>query len=223
MSASGAESVHCAPCQKAKITTQPTASIHPIPVPVCKFSHIHVDLVGPLPVSAGGHSHIMTFTDRSTRWVEMIPLSSTTATACADALVAGWIACLGVLATLTTDRGVQFPSAVWSILCRRLGINHITTTAYNPKAIGLVERFHRQLKDFLRARLAATDWLSHLPWVLLGLRAAPKEDHNSSSAELLYGVLLTLPGELLDVQEPPAAIFLEHLHSSPSSLQTRPL
>ena len=72
-------------------------------------------------------------------------------------------------------------------------------------------------------RLAATDWLSHLPWVLLGLRAAPKEDHNSSSAELLYGVLLTLPGELLDVQEPPAAIFLEHLHSSPSSLQTRPL
>ena len=213
----------CAACQKAKITTQPTAPIHPIPVPARRFSHIHVDLVGPLPVSAGGHSHIMTFIDRSTRWVEVIPLSTTTATACADALVAGWIARFGVPATVTTDRGVQFTSAVWAVLCKRLGIKHITTTAYHPQANGLVERFHRQLKDSLRARLAASDWLSHLPWVLLGLRAAPKEDHNISSAELLYGVPLTLPGELLDVQEPPAAIFLEHLRSSPSSLQTRPL
>ena len=213
----------CAACQNAKITTQPTAPIHPIPVPARRFSQIHVDLVGPLPVSTSGHSHIMTFIDRSTRWVKVIPLSSTTATACADALVAGWIACFGVPATVTTDRGVQFTSDIWAVLCKRLGINHITATAYHPQANGLVERFHRQLKDSLQARLAATDWLSHLPWVLLGLRVAPKEDHNISSTELLYGVPLTLPGELLDVQEPPAAIFLEHLHSSPSSLQTRPL
>ena len=124
---------------------------------------------------------------------------------------------------MTMDRGVQFTSTVWAVLCRRLGINHITTTAYHPQANGLVERFHQQLKDSLRAHLATTDWLSHLPWVLLGLRAAPKEDHNISSAELLYGVPLTLPGELLDVQESPSAIFLEHICSSPSSLQTRPL
>ena len=67
----------CAACQNAKITTQQTAPIHPIPVPACRFSYIHVDLVGPLPVSAGGHSHIMTFIDRSTHWVEVVPLSST--------------------------------------------------------------------------------------------------------------------------------------------------
>ena len=42
--------------------------------------------------------------------------------------------------------------------------------------------FHRQLKDLLRARLAATDWPQHLPWVLLGLRAAPKGDSSLSSA-----------------------------------------
>ena len=49
--------------------------------------------------------------------------------------------------------------------------------------------FHRQLKDLLRARLAATDWPQHLPWVLLGLRAAPKGDSSLSSAELVYGPL----------------------------------
>lgn len=166
----------------------------------------------------------MTIIDRSTRWVEVLPLSSTTATACADALVAGWISRFGVPAVMTTDRGVQFTSAVWAVLCKRLGIQHVTTTSYHPQSNGIVERFHRQLKDSLRARLALTDWPSHLPWVLLGLRAAPKEDHNVSAAEMLYGSPIALPGELIEEKEPPATTFLENLRRPiPSSLPTRPL
>ena len=161
--------------------------------------------------------------DRTTRWMEVIPLSSTTATACADALVAGWISRFGVPAVITTDRGVQFTSAVWQVLCKRLGIEHSPTTAYHPQANGLVERFHRQLKDSMRAQLAARDWPAHLPWVLLGLRAAPKEDHNISAAELLYGAPLALPGELLETAEPPAASFLENLQRCPTSIPTRPI
>jgi hypothetical protein len=57
----------------------------------------------------------------------------------------------------------------------------------------MVERFHRQLKDALRARLVNQDWLSQLPWVLLGLRAAPKEDCGLSSAEMVFGEPLVLP------------------------------
>ena len=213
----------CTSCQKAKITTQPSAPIQPIPVPDRRFTQLHVDLVGPLTASSEGFTHVMTIIDRTTRWVEVIPLASTTAVACADALVAGWIARFGVPAIITTDRGVQFTSAVWSVLCKRLGIQHVTTTSYHPQSNGLVERFHRQLKDSLRARLAVRDWPSHLPWVLLGLRSAPKEDHNVSSAELLYGIPLALPGELLDSKEPPATTFLEHLRTTPASLPTRPL
>ena len=213
----------CNACQKAKVTFQPTAPLQQIPVPDRRFTHIHLDLVGPLPVSSGGHSFVMTIIDRTTRWVEVTPLSSTTATACADAFVASWVARFGVPAMMTTDRGVQFTSAVWAVLCKRLGIQHVTTTAYHPQSNGLVERFHRQLKDSLRARLATADWPSHLPWVLLGLRAAPKEDHNVSAAELLYGVPLALPGELVETAEPPATDFLENLRRpSPLSLPVRP-
>ena len=43
-----------------------------------------------------------------------------------------------------------------------------------------------------------------------------------SVAELLYGVPLALPGELLDTTEPPAASFLENLQRSRSSIPTRP-
>jgi hypothetical protein len=56
----------------------------------------------------------------------------------------------------------------------------------------MVERFHRQLKDALRARLVNQDWLSQLPWVLLGLQAAPKEYCGLSFAEMVYGEPLVL-------------------------------
>jgi hypothetical protein len=67
----------------------------------------------------------------------------------------------------------------------------------------MVERVHRQLKDALRARGASPAWHSHLPCVLLGLRAAPKEDSAVYSAELATGTPLVLPGKLLHVPDPP--------------------
>ena len=84
----------CLQCQRAKITSNITAPVEPIPMPTQWFSRIQVDLMGPLQASSDGHTHIMTIIDRSTRWVEAVPLSSTTATACADAVVAGWMAVL---------------------------------------------------------------------------------------------------------------------------------
>jgi hypothetical protein len=50
----------------------------PIPIPSRRFSHIHIDLVGPLP-SSQGHTHILTVMDRTTRWAEAVPLPSTSA------------------------------------------------------------------------------------------------------------------------------------------------
>jgi hypothetical protein len=81
----------------------------------------------------------------------------------------------------------------------------------------MVERFHRQLKDALRARLQGQDWVSQLPWVLLGLRSAPKEKANISSAEMVYGTALTLPGEFLDTPEAEVERWVEKLRSEAAS------
>ena len=60
-----------------------------------------------------------------------------------------------------------------------------------------MERFHRHLKSALRARLTGPNWIDELPWVLLGIRTAPKEDLHTSSAELVYGAPLTVPGDFV--------------------------
>ncbi|XP_078286576.1 uncharacterized protein LOC144611375 [Rhinoraja longicauda] len=49
-----------------------------------------------------------------------------------------------------------------------------------------------QLKAVLKARLVDPDWVDTLPWVLLGVRTAPKEVLSTSSAELVYGAPLTV-------------------------------
>ena len=84
------------------------------------------------------------------------------------------------------------------------------TTSYHPQANGMVERVHSQLKDSLCAREAGAE---HLLWVLLGLRAAPKETTGISSAQLVLGKPLVLPGELKDVAESPAVDFSSQLAS----------
>ncbi len=94
-------------------------------------------------------------------------------------------------------QGRQFTSALWTALHRLLGVQLINTTEYHPQNNGIVERCHGQLKAALRARLASTEWPEHLPWVLLGLRTAPKEDSAISAAELMFGTPLSLPAELI--------------------------
>ncbi len=76
-----------------------------IPVSARKFSHVHVDLVGPLPASSDGHVYLLTIIDRSTRWFEAVPLRNMEASTCVDAFIANWVARFGVPETVTTDRG----------------------------------------------------------------------------------------------------------------------
>ncbi len=76
----------CLGCQLVKIHRHVTLQPEAIAVPHRRFSHLHVDLVGPLPKS-GGYSYLFTIIDRTTRWPEAVPLTSTTAADCAAALL----------------------------------------------------------------------------------------------------------------------------------------
>ena len=200
----------CLKCQSSKITRHSRSPVEEIPIPVRRFSHIHLDLVGPLP-SSQGHTYLLTIIDRTTRWPEAIPLSNIAANTCLKAFVTAWIARFGAPSTITTDQGTQFTSTLWSNFCKELGIEQIFTTPYHPQSNGMVERFHRRLKAALRARDAASTWVKDLPWVMLGLRANPMDDSGTSAAEMVYGSALSLPSSFVDTRDLPDETFLRRL------------
>lgn len=214
---------NCVSCQRAKVHQHVRAPVADIEAPKQRFDHIHVDLVGPLP-SSQGFTHLFTIVDRFTRWPEAVPLSETTAKSCARALLLHWVARHGIPKQITSDRGAQFTSSLWSSLCSLLGTEVSHTTAYHPQANGLIERVHRQLKAALMARVAGTNWLDHLPWVLLGLRTALKEDLGTSVAEMVYGAPLTVPADFFPANRPDPAVLghLEQLRQATGSLAPAP-
>ena len=186
----------CVPCQRSKITRHTNPPIGDFELPQKRFSHIHADLVT-MPVS-NGFNHVLTIIDRFTRWPVAIPIKDIGADTVIDALALNWIAVYGVPETITTDRGSQFTSRIWTQLLQTWGIKHNVTTAYHPQSNGLVERLHRRLKESLIAlcRDERERWFWKLPMTLLALRTTIKPDIGACPSDLVYGEGIAVPGQL---------------------------
>ena len=139
-------------------------------------------------------TYLLIMVDRTTRWPEAVPLTSLASVEMTWAFISTLVARFGTPSDISSDRGAQFTSELWSAVAQSLGVKLHHTTAYHPQANGLCERFHRSMKASLRGSLKESNWVDKLPWVLLGIRTAPKEDLQSSSAELVYGQPLRVPG-----------------------------
>lgn len=214
----------CLDCQRSKVTRHTRSPIQSFNLPSLRFDHVHLDLVGPLPPS-DGYTYLLTCIDRYTRWPEAIPIADITAETVARAFISHWISRFGLPSIITTDQGRQFQSNLFNVLAPLLGVKKLRTSPYHPSSNGIVERFHRSLKQGLKCH-QNTKWTDCLPLVLLGLRSALKVDLQCTTAELVYGVPLRLPAEFLDapsidVQLEPHE-FLQRLRSIMETLKPTP-
>ena len=190
----------CLQCQQTKVHRHIATPLGTLTTPDARFHHVHIDLVGPLP-SSNGCIHLLTCINRFTRWPEAVPISEGSAVTVAKAFIQIWVSRFRVPATITTDHGGQFESNLWKAATQLLGTKHIRTTAYHPIANGMMERFHRQLKSSLKASPHPERWTNMLNLALLGIRTTLKEDLKFTTAELVYGTSLRLPGEFFITQD----------------------
>lgn len=139
----------CIACQKVKTGRHVKTIPENIAMPNKRFSHLHLDIVGPFPTSHG-YSYLFTMIDRFTRWPEAYPIADMTANTVATTFVGNYVSRFGVPDIITTDRGRQFESRLFKELSTF--INRISSSSYRPQGNGMVERFHRTLKCALKTR-----------------------------------------------------------------------
>lgn len=215
----------CIQCQKSKVGRHTISELQQFPE-ADRLAHIHVDIVGPLPPTTEGYRYLVTMIDRCTRWPEAIPVSDITAEVIAKVLYNNWITRFGVPDRITSDQGRQFESNLFNELLKILGIEKSRSSPYRPQSNGIVERWHRSMKQAITARLTGnTSWYEELPTVLLGLRSVGRSDNNVSPAEYIYGQTLRLPGDFYNVSDNWKVVdnvFLSQLRNNISKLKPVP-
>lgn len=187
---------NCTECQRSKVNRHTCTPLDSYPQPTDRFEHVNIDIIGPLPLSEGSQ-YCLTCIDRFSRWPEAYPMPDMTAETVARTFYDNWIARFGIPLRLSSDQGRQFESDLFRSLMSLLGITKFRTTPYHPASNGMIERWHRSLKAALMCHSSAP-WTRVLPTVLLGLRSILKEDLGCTPAELLYGIPIRLPGELME-------------------------
>lgn len=132
----------CDACQRSKVSRHNSAPLGNFDTPTGRFLHVHMDIVGPLPVS-DDYRYCLTAIDRVTRWPEVWPMRTTTAEEVASTFTREWVSRFGVPSVITTDRGTQFESDLFRRLMHSFATKRVRTTAYHPAANGMIERVHR--------------------------------------------------------------------------------
>ena len=153
------------------------------------FELIAVDITGKHPTSTRGNRYIITVIDVFSKYAEAYPVRNHTAPVVARVLVDNFFSRYGTPLRLLTDRGAEFESQIFQELCRRMDIEKIRTTAYQPSTNGCVERFHRTLNSMLAKVVQKNqrNWDDCLPSVMAAYRASCHSSTSFSPNALVFG------------------------------------
>ena len=192
----------CHQCQACKSTRSIQPPLHHRPVEDKQFRDLQIDVVGPLPASEG-MKYLLTILDRTTRWIEALPMAEATSKNCALAFICGWVQRFGLPCRTTSDNGSTFTANLWTDLNEAIGIQVALTPTYHPSSLGGVERQHRDIKIGLKTSLMqmgdefGETWMDRLPWVMLGRRTCYQPALDATAADLVFGATPLVPGDII--------------------------
>ncbi|CAC5419026.1 unnamed protein product [Mytilus coruscus] len=137
------------------------------------FERIHMDILGPLPLTKMGNKYILVILYQFTKWIECCALPNQHAETIARAFMDSTISRFGCPLEIHTDQGKNIDGNVIRQLCELLEITNTRTTAYHPASNGQVERYIRTLAQMIRCftQKRQDSWDVHLQQLTGAIRA----------------------------------------------------
>lgn len=164
----------CISCQKAKPAShkKPTP-LQPLPV-LDVFRRVHMDIMGPFRKSTDGYTHVLLIVDSFSKYMEIFPLQSTSATTVADIFYKQWINRYSAPDSILTDRGQNFLSKVLKEMCRMFEIKKINTSSYRPQTNSTCERNNKTIAEKLRMFIKddQSDWPDKLSGIAYAMNTS---------------------------------------------------
>ena len=178
----------CVICQSCAGQPPIRAPLQPIPVVGEPFNKLVIDIVGPLPRTRSGNEYLLTLMCATTRYADAVPISSCKARRLIPRLM-DIFSKFGVPKIIQTDRGSNFMGKLFQRALSKMGITHVTSTAYHPQSQGCLERFHKTLKQILTkfCHQNDKDWDEGVQVALYAIRTARHEGLGYSPFELMFG------------------------------------
>jgi transposase InsO family protein len=173
-----------------------------IPVPLGELPETHfpfemtsIDICGPYPISKKGNRYLLTFIDHFTRFPEAVPIPKQDAETVARALLVNVFSRHGCPQVLSSDRGTNFMSELFQEMCKIFQIKRLTSSAFNPKMQGKIEKLHFGLNQSFShyVNKYGNDWDEFVDYALMAHRAVPHSITKYSPYYLLYGREMRLP------------------------------
>ena len=170
----------CNGCQLQQ--KQPSSvPLHPWELPARPWQRVHVHFAGPFLGSM-----FLLLVDARSKWPEVVPMQSTTATKTVQCLRTIF-ARHGLSEQLVSENGPQFGSEQFQDFLQGNGIQHIRSAPCHPSTNGLIERFVDTFKHAMRTSETSLSLNERLQCFLLTNRTTPHATTRESPSMLLHG------------------------------------
>ena len=159
-------------------------------------------MVGPLRKSSmGGHTHLLVAADTFIKWIEAVPITSSTATTTIN-FIKSIIYRFGVPNSIITDNRTNFTAEEFQSFCKEQDISLNYASVAHPQSNGQVEKANGLVTNGIKKHLlvplrrAAGAWVEELSSVLWSLCTTPNASTQFTPFFMVYGAEAVLTSDV---------------------------
>lgn len=211
----------CEACQKTKISRYTKKPMQITDTQSRPFEKIALDIVGPVnPPSAKGHKYILTIRDLFSKYTRAIPMFTQTAEETAKAFVE-YMSHYGAPEQILTDQGSNFMSETIKNLCKRFQIKKLRSTAFHPQSNGSLERYHRDLKTYLKIFTTnVAEWDELLGIACLALNTSKSRSTSFTPFEIVFMHPANIPSSFKNTANRPIYNYDDYVSIMTNNIQS---